>query len=706
MVIPDEATRARWQELASSIEAHNHRYYVEAAPSISDREYDQLFRELQDLEGRWPDLAGPDSPTQRVGGAVLSGLERFEHPTPMLSLQNSYDEEEIREFDLRIKRFLGMEPESSISYLVESKLDGIAMELIYRDDVLVVGVTRGDGRVGENVTANVRTIRNLPLRLRGPTTAATAVPGQIAIRGEIVMTRSGFVELNEKRLSMGLDAYVNARNATSGTVRNLDSRIAAAAPLRFFAHSAGGTDSLSLRGHGDFLRRCGELGFSVAEGCQSCQGIDAVLEHLGRIEQLRPQLPYDIDGAVVKVDGYDLQERLGFVSRSPRWAIAFKYAAEQAVTRLLDIEVQVGRTGSITPVARLEPVFVGGVMVSNATLHNRDEVARKDVRVGDLVVVQRAGDVIPQVVRSLSEKRDGSERVFEFPSCCPECGTEVAQAEGEVAIRCPNERSCPARIRARIEHFAARGALDIEGLGEKLVAQLVEVGLISSVADIFTLQERREGLLALERMAETSANNLLQAIEGSRSAPSHRILFGLGLRFVGAAVARKLCTHFLSWERLAEASVEELERIDEVGPVVAAAVHGWFADADNKALLVALRDGGLLFPDEKPPVSDSDHPLAGKTIVVTGTLALMGRDEAKHRILAVGAKAAGSVSKKTDYLVAGEKAGSKLKKAQSLGVSVLSEEQFLQLLEGAAKEEESTDSADSAVTGEQLSLLS
>jgi DNA ligase (NAD+) len=702
MVISDEATRARWQELASSIEEHNHRYYVEAAPSISDREYDLLFRELQDLEGCWPDLSGPDSPTQRVGGAVLEGLERFEHPTPMLSLQNSYDEEEIREFDLRIKRFLGMETDSSISYLVESKLDGIAMELIYRDDVLVVGVTRGDGQVGENVTGNVRTIRNLPLRLRGASGGATAVLGQIAIRGEIVMTRSGFAELNEQRLAMGQDAYVNARNATSGTVRNLDSRIAAAAPLRFFAHSAGVADSLPLSSHGDFLRRCGDLGFSVAEGCQSCQGIEEVLEHLVRIEQRRPELPYDIDGAVVKVDGYDLQERLGFVSRSPRWAIAFKYAAEQAVTRLLDIEVQVGRTGSITPVARLEPVFVGGVMVSNATLHNRDEVARKDIRIGDLVVVQRAGDVIPQVVRSLREKRDGRERLFEFPSSCPECGAEVAQTEGEVAIRCPNERSCPARIRARIEHFAARGALDIEGLGVKLVAQLVEVGLITSVADIFTLQDRREDLLGLERMAEVSANNLLEAIEGSRSAPSHRILFGLGIRFVGAAVARKLCSHFLTWDRLADASIEELESVDEVGPVVAAAVHGWFADADNTVILSALRAGGLLFPDEKPPVSNFGHPLAGKTVVITGTLAMMGRDEAKHRVLAVGGKTAGSVSKKTDYLVAGEKAGSKLKKAHSLGVSVLSEEQFLDLLQAASQEEPQG----SAVTGQQLDLLS
>ena len=700
MAVPDDAASLRWQELASSIEEHNHRYYVEAAPSISDHDYDLLFRELQDLESRCPELRRPDSPTQRVGGEPLAGLQRFEHPTPMLSLQNSYDEDEIREFDLRIKRFLGIEPGSSISYLVESKLDGIAMELIYRDDILQVGVTRGDGRVGEDVTENVRTIRNLPLRLRGAA-EGVIVTGQVAIRGEIVMTREGFAKLNEQRLAAGQDAYVNARNATSGTVRNLDSRIAAAAPLRFFAHSAGVTESLELSSHGEFLRRCGEFGFQVAEGCVLCEGIDAVLAQLVHIEQRRSALPYDIDGAVVKVDGYTLQERLGFVSRSPRWAIAFKYAAEQAVTRLLAIDVQVGRTGSITPVARLEPVFVGGVMVSNATLHNRDELQRKDIRIGDQVVVQRAGDVIPQVVRSLHDKRDGEEQVFVFPSHCPECGSEVAEVEGEVAIRCPNERSCPARVRTRIEHFASRGALDIEGLGEKLVAQLVEEGLISSVADIFTLHERRDELLGLERMAETSANNLFESIECSRSAPIYRILFGLGLRFVGAAVARKLCTHFLSWDHLASASIEELEAIDEVGPVVAAGVHGWFADPENNRLIEDLRRGGLLFPDEQAPVSNADHPLAGKNVVVTGILSSMGRDEAKQRILSVGGKSAGSISKKTDFLVAGEKAGSKLSKAQSLGVAVLSEEQFLELLEAPSGEVGES----SAVSGEQLNLL-
>jgi len=700
MAVPDDDAGIRWQELASSIEEHNHRYYVEAAPSISDRDYDLLFRELQDLESRWPELCRPDSPTQRVGGEPLAGLQRFEHPSPMLSLQNSYSEDEIREFDQRVKKFLGIEPGAVIHYLVESKLDGVAMELIYVDDILEVGVTRGDGHVGENVTENVRTIRNLPLRLRGAA-GDVAVGGSVAIRGEIVMTREGFAKLNEQRTAAGQDAYVNARNATSGTVRNLDSRIAAAAPLRFFAHSVGIADGLQLSSHSEFLRRCAELGFQVAEGCVRCQGIDAVLDHVAHIERRRPALPYDIDGAVVKVDEYELQERLGFVSRSPRWAIAFKYAAEQAVTRLLAIDVQVGRTGSITPVARLEPVFVGGVMVSNATLHNRDELERKDIRIGDLVVVQRAGDVIPQVVRSLQDKRDGAEQEFQFPTHCPECGSEVAELEGEVAIRCPNERSCPARIRARIEHFASRGALDIEGLGEKLVAQLVEEGLISSVADIFVLQGRREELMALERMAETSANNLLESIERSRKAPLHRILFGLGLRFVGAAVARKLCTHFLSWDRLASASIDDLESIDEVGPVVAAGVHGWFAAPENIRLVEDLRRGGLLFPDESPPVSAADHPLAGKSVVVTGTLSSMGRDEAKQRVLAVGGKSVGSVSKKTDFLVAGEKAGSKLSKAQSLGVVVLSEQQFLELLDvpsGGADEP-------SAVSGEQLDLL-
>ncbi len=693
----------RWQELASAIQEHNHRYYVLAAPFISDHDYDRMFRELQDLEERFPELRSLDSPSQRVGGGLLDGLERYEHPTPMLSLQNTYEQNEIRDFDQRIKKFLGMSADESMTYVVESKLDGIAMELIYQDSVLAVAVTRGDGRVGEDVTANVRTIRNLPLRFRS-SDGEPVVGGKVAIRGEIVMTRDGFTELNERRRSAGQEAYVNARNATSGTVRNLDSRIAAVAPLRFFAHSVGLTGSLELTDHDGFLARCRQLGFQVATGCCRCVGIEEVFVQLDRIEEARPKLPYDIDGAVIKVDAYALQERLGFVSRSPRWAVAFKYPAEQAVTRLLAIDVQVGRTGSITPVARLDPVFVGGVMVSNATLHNRDELLRKDIRVGDRVVVQRAGDVIPQVVRSLPEERDGSEQVFRFPSCCPECDSVLVEVEGEVAIRCPNERNCPARICTRILHFASRTALDIEGLGEKLVAQLVAADLIASVADIYRLESRADEVLALERMAETSANNLFAAIERSRQQPCHRILFGLGLRFVGATVARKLLDHFLTWQRLATATVEELESIDEVGPVVAAAVHGWFTEPDNRSLIEQLRAGGLQFPDQTAPVSACGHPLAGKNVVVTGTLDSMGREEAKQRILACGGKSAGSVSAKTDFLVAGAKAGGKLAKARKLGVPVLTEEQFVELLESSSQADQPP--VEDSASARQLLLLS
>ncbi len=702
MAAPDDAARSRWLELAAAIEQHNRRYYVEAAPTISDREYDALFRELQDLETAWPQLCGPDSPSQRVGGEPLDSLERYEHPTPMLSLQNSYDEQEIRDFDLRVKRFLGIPEAEGIEYVVESKLDGIAMEVIYHDDLLEVAVTRGDGHVGENVTENVRTIRNLPLRLQGGRGAGPAVAGRIAIRGEVVMTSEGFQELNAQRVVAGLEPYVNARNSTSGTVRNLDSRIAAAAPLRFFAHSAGKVSELQAGSHHEFLASSRAFGFQVAEGCELCPGIDAVIRHLGLIEESRPKLPYDIDGAVVKVNAHRLQERLGFVSRSPRWAIAFKYAAEQATTRLLDIDVQVGRTGAITPVARLEPVFVGGVMVSNATLHNRDELQRKGIRIGDYVVVQRAGDVIPQVVRPLPERRDGSERVYQFPEHCPECGTEVALVEGEVAVRCPNERTCPARIRTRIQHFAGRGALDVEGLGEKLIRQLVETSLVGSVADLFVLEQRRDELVALERMAETSADNLLVAIDRSRKAPIDRILFGLGIRFVGATVARKLCSHFLCWDRLASASIEELQGIDEVGPVVAEAVHGWFAEEEHRQLVVALRAGGVLFQDQEPAEELGEHPLRGKNVVVTGTLASMGRDEAKQRILAVGGKSAGSVSAKTDFLVAGENSGSKLNRANKLGVPVLNEEEFLSVLDGADPEGAEQQAGDAAG---QLELL-
>ena len=668
------ASQARWQELARTLEEHNHRYYVLDSPTIGDREYDRLFQELQDLERAHPALATPDSPTQRVGGAPLDGLDKFTHPTPMLSLQNSYDEGEIREFDARIKRQLGEFAHTALRYVVEPKLDGIAMELLYEDGVLVVGCTRGDGTVGENVTENVRTIRNVPLRLRD------TVAGTLAVRGEVVMTAAGFQALNVRRVAEGSPAYVNARNATAGMMRNLDPSIPARAPLRFYAHSAGVSDGLEYDGHAHFMELAGALGFQTAAGVTVCDGMDAVVAAIGTIGARRATYPYDIDGAVVKIDDHALQEELGFVSRSPRWAMAFKYPAEQAKTTLLAIDVQVGRTGKVTPVARLQPVFVGGVTVTNATLHNADEIARKDIRVGDTVVIQRAGDVIPQVVESLADARDGTETPFDYPTDCPECATPLLRAAGEVDWRCTNEDACPAWQRGKLEHWAGRHALDIEGLGEKLIAQLLDAGLVHDVADLYTLDAQRDALLALDRMAAKSADNLLAGIASSRGAPLHRILFGLGVRHVGESVAKRISGHMLSWSALEAATQEELEAVEDVGPIVAQAVRDWFADPGHSALVQRLRAGGVLFPDEAPPIQiAADAPFAGMLVVVTGTLEQISRKDAKDLIVARGGKSPGSVSKKTDLLVAGPGAGSKLAKAEELGVRVIGETEFLAL---------------------------
>jgi DNA ligase (NAD+) len=672
MSAPDLA--ARWQSLADQVEENSHRYYVLDAPVISDQEYDRLFRALEDLEAQHPELKRPDSPTQRVGGPVLDSLHKFEHPTPMLSLDNSYDEGEIRDFDGRVKKLLGEDEE--IAYLVEPKLDGIAMELIYGDGLLEVGSTRGDGQVGENVTESVRTVRNLPLRLSGDW------PGMLAIRGEVVMTQSGFQKLNKKRVGRGEEAYVNARNSTAGLVRNLDPKNAAEAPLRFFAHSAGVAEHARYPSQSGFVALAQGMGFQAADGITRCVGIDEVIAALHGIEALRPTLDYDIDGAVVKVDSVEAQEELGFRSRSPRWAMAYKFAAEQQTTTLLAIDIQVGRTGSLTPVARVEPVFVGGVTVSNITLHNRDEIDRQDVRVGDRVVVQRAGDVIPQVVKALHEERVGDPPKFEFPTHCPVCNTEVVDVAEEVRIRCPNTWGCDAQLQGALRHFAGRDAMDIDGLGEKLVESLVEAGHVKTPADLYGLSV--DALAGLERMAEKSADNLIDAIDRSRSQPLHRVLYSLGIRHVGRSVSKKLTQHFKTWDALMAADAEALEAVEEIGPIVARYLLDWFADERNAGIVEGLAEGGVEFPDivfaEVP--ADTPQPFAGKTVVVTGTLESMSRNEAKAAIEAGGGKASGSISKKTDFLVAGEKAGSKLKKAESLGVSVLDEAAFIEMLQG------------------------
>ncbi|MCP4869844.1 MAG: NAD-dependent DNA ligase LigA [Proteobacteria bacterium] len=675
MTQADLFVRSRWQQLADAINEHNNAYYVLDKPSISDREYDRLFLELQELESAHPELATADSPSSRVGGAPLDGLTRYEHPTPMLSLNNSYDAEEIREFEERVRRFLGGSAPATIPYLVEPKLDGIAMELIYTGGVLEVGVTRGDGTVGQEVTTNVRTIRNVPLKFRGAT-----APARLAVRGEVVMTKDGFQALNKRRAEKGDKTYVNARNSTGGLVRNRKPEEAAAAPLRFYCHSAGIAEGVEWASQSGFMELARAYGFQTARGIKLCEGIEQAIAHLDVIEGMRADYAYDIDGAVLKVDSAALQGRLGFVSRAPRWAIAYKYAAEQAETTLLAIEIQVGRTGVLTPVARLEPVFVGGVNVSNATLHNAEELERKDVRPGDRVVIQRAGDVIPQVVKSLPRTEDRP--AFVFPETCPDCGTAVVQPEGEAAIRCPNQIGCPAQVRTGVEHFVSRLAMDIDGLGSKRVEQLLLEELIADASDIFVLDQHRSGLLMMEGMADKRVDNLLAAIDEAKGRTSARLLFGLGIRHVGETVAKKVMQHFVSFAALRAATEEELAEADEVGPIVAKSIATWFASEANRGLLDRMRERGVQFPDAEVVEVSGDNPFAGKIVVVTGTLESMGRKEAQAAVEAVGGKSSGSVSSKTDYLVAGAKAGSKLKKAEKLGIEVLDEAAFLALLNG------------------------
>lgn len=670
----------RWTELADTIRRHDHQYYVLDRPTIGDREYDALFRELVALEEAHPELSTDASPTRRVGGAPRTELGTFRHPTPMLSLQNTYDAAELREFDTRIRKLLAMPEAGLVRYVVEPKLDGIAMELVYDDGALTVAATRGDGEVGEAVTENVRTVRNVPLTLVG-----AASPPRIAVRGEIVMTRDGFQALNRRRIAAGEEAYVNARNSTAGLIRNLDPKLPAGAPLQFFAHSAGVHEGPAPRTHQGFLQLALDLGFQIADGIAAAEGIEAVVAAVERIGAARATMPFDIDGAVVKVDDRETQERLGWVSRSPRWAVAYKFAAEQQVTTLLGIDIQVGRTGALTPVARLDPVFVGGVWVSNATLHNREEVARKDLRIGDRVVVQRAGDVIPQVVRSLPEERAEGAATWVMPECCPDCGSVAVEVEGEVAIRCPNAFACPAQARAAIQHFASRGAMDIEGLGEKIVEQLFEASLVKTPADLYALREKRVQVVALERMGELSAGNLLDAIDRSREQSLARLLFALGIRHVGESVARKICEHFGTWEALRSASLDTLQAAPEVGPVVAASVRAFFDDPAHQEPLERLWVACRLDEKRQERVAVvGGHPFAGKAVVLTGTLQTMGRDEAKARVLAVGGKSPGSVSAKTDFLVAGSDAGSKLDQAQKLGVRVLDEATFRAMLDGEA----------------------
>ncbi len=669
----------RIAHLRAEIEKHNHQYYVLDDPLISDAEFDAMFRELQTLEAQYPELATADSPTQRVGAAPLKSFAEVVHRTPMLSLNNAFNDEEVRSFDARVREALGV---AVVEYAVEPKFDGLAITLTYRDGMFAQGATRGDGSMGEDVTQNLRTVRTIPLRLGKP------VPF-IEIRGEVLMFKRDFAALNRQQADRGDKIFVNPRNAAAGSLRQLDSRITASRHLSFFAYGAGAVEGPSLvewnglpDTHGAQMEWLQKLGLPVPQERRVVRGVEGLLGYYREIGEQRSKLPYDIDGVVYKVNGMAQQERLGYVSRAPRFAIAHKFPAEEAHTTVLDIEVQVGRTGVLTPVARLAPVFVGGVTVTNATLHNEEELRRKDIRIGDTVIVRRAGDVIPEVVRALIARRPADAREFVMPSICPACGAHATRLPDEAAWRCSGGLFCPAQRKQALLHFASRRALDIEGLGDKLVTllvdqKLVDQNLVHTPADLYKLDFAT--LANLERMGEKSAHNLLRAIEHSKQTTLARFIYALGIRNVGETTAKELARHFGTLDNFIAADEARLQQVPDVGPVVAQSITAFFAEPHNCEVVAQLRASGVSWAEHEG-LQVEVLPLSGKTFVLTGTLSI-SRDEAKERLEKLGAKVSGSVSKKTDYVVAGAEAGSKLDKAREFNVAVLDEQEFLQMLE-------------------------
>ena len=667
-----ENVKERIRRLRDEIDRHNYQYYVLDEPLIPDAEYDRLLRELQALEQDHPGLVTPDSPTQRVGAEPLEAFGTVRHEVPMLSLENAFGEQDVLDFDRRVRERLGVE---AVEYNAEPKLDGLAVTLRYEQGVLRQAATRGDGYSGEEITQNVRTVPSVPLRLLG-----AGYPDVLEVRGEVYMTHAGFRELNERQAERGEKTFVNPRNAAAGSLRQLDPRITAQRPLAIFCYGvgrvAGGT--LAPR-HSGVLAQLKEWGLRVSADVGVVQGVEGCLAYYRAMADRRARLDYDIDGVVYKVDRIDYQESLGFVSRAPRWAVAHKFPAQEELTRLLDIDVQVGRTGAITPVARLEPVFVGGVTVTNATLHNEDEIRRKDVRIGDTVIVRRAGDVIPEVVAVVQERREPNARVFEMPTHCPVCGSDVVRLEGEAVARCSGGLYCAAQRKQAIRHFASRRAMDIEGLGDKLVDQLVEQRLVEDVSGLYRLSVAE--LAALERMGEKSAENLVAALEHSKETQLARFLYALGIREVGEATAKALADHYGSLAALMAADEEALQAVPDVGPVVAGHVAAFFRQPHNREVIEALRgpEIGIHWPEHEGRAARA-LPLEGRTFVLTGTLAGLTREEAKERLQALGAKVTGSVSKKTDYVVVGADPGSKYDKARALDIAVLDEAQLLELL--------------------------
>lgn len=661
------AVADRIRRLRADIERHNRLYYVEDAPEISDAAFDELFRELQSLESAHPELVTPDSPTQRVGSAPAQEFAEVHHRVPMLSLANAFSDDDVAAFDRRCREGLGVE---RVDYACELKFDGLAVSLAYERGRLVQGATRGDGSTGEDVTSNLRTIPAIPLSLPGP------APAWLEVRGEVLMRRKDFEALNQRQAAAGDKAFVNPRNAAAGSLRQLDPRLTAQRRLSFFAYGIGAHEGFALPAtHGELMEALAALGFPVARERRVVRGEAGLLAFYRDIGARREALPVDIDGVVYKVNRFADQEALGFVARAPRWAVAHKFPAEEATTRLLDIGVQVGRTGAITPVARLDPVFVGGTTVSNATLHNEDEVRRKDVWRGDEVVVRRAGDVIPEVARVATPGPRTDADYFRLPSACPECGSAVVRLEDEAVARCTGGLVCPAQRKASLLHFASRRAMDIEGLGDKLVDQLVDAGLVHTPADLYALTV--EQLAVLERMAEKSAQNVHASIAKSRETTLARFLYALGIRQVGEVTAKDLAAHFGTLEALMAADAEALQGAPDVGPIVAESIARFFAEPHNREVIARLRQALVRWPESAPRQAAVAGRFAGKIVVLTGTLATLTRDDAKERLEAAGARVTGSVSKKTDVVIAGAEAGSKLDRAAELGVAVIDEATML-----------------------------
>ncbi len=662
-----EEAKKRIDELHQLLNQYAYEYYVLDRPTVPDSEYDRLMQELISLEKEFPELITPDSPTQRIGGEVLEGFEKVEHRVPMLSLSNAFNEQDLRDFDRRVRQAVG-----DVSYVCELKIDGLAVSLRYEDGQFVQGATRGDGTTGEDITMNLRTVRSIPLRLKEKLT--------IEVRGEVFMPKKSFIQLNEERKKKGEDLFANPRNAAAGSLRQLDPKIAASRNLDIFLYSIAETDHLSVTKHSDGLELLDRLGLKTNKARRVCPTIDDVIEYIKEYEEKRQDLPYEIDGIVVKVDRYDQQEQLGATVKSPRWAIAYKFPAEEVMTKLIDIELSVGRTGVVTPTAILEPVRVAGTTVQRASLHNEDLIQEKDIRIGDYVIIKKAGDIIPEVVKSVVEKRTGEEKPFSMPEHCPECDSELVRIDDEVALRCINPK-CPAQIREGLIHFVSRNAMNIEGLGEKVITQLFREKLVADVSDLYKLE--KDQLLKLERMGEKSVQNLLSAIEASKDNSLERLLFGLGIRHVGAKAARILAEEFEHIDRLMEATEEELLSIHEIGEKMAKSVVAYFRTPEVRELINELKRCGvnMAYKGVKTEAGQTDSPVSGKTIVLTGKLEKMTRNEAKEKLEQLGANVTGSVSRKTDLVIAGPGAGSKLKKAEELGIEIWNEEQLLSILE-------------------------